>query len=147
MLLVVSNLPLNAGDIGDMSSIHGWGRSPVERHGQPTPVFLPGESVDRGAWWAPESHRESNWSDLALTHTCIMSEWVNASCSVMSNSCNLIDWSPPGFSVHGILQARILEWAAISFSHASYNPAIPLLIIFPKETKTLIQQNIYTLCS
>ena len=26
------------------------------------------------------------------------------------------DCSPPGFSVHGILQARILEWVAISFS-------------------------------
>ena len=24
-----------------------------------------------------------------------------------------MDWSPPGFSVHGISQARILEWVAI----------------------------------
>ena len=30
--------------------------------------------------------------------------------------------SPPGSSVHGILQARILEWAAISFSRESYQP-------------------------
>ena len=29
---------------------------------------------------------------------------------------NPMDYSPPGFSVHGILQARILEWVAISFS-------------------------------
>ena len=29
---------------------------------------------------------------------------------------NPIDYSPPGVSVHGILQARILEWVAISFS-------------------------------
>ena len=28
--------------------------------------------------------------------------------------CNPIDWSPPGFSAHGILQARILEWLAMS---------------------------------
>ena len=27
--------------------------------------------------------------------------------------CDPVDCSPPGFSVHGILQARILEWAAI----------------------------------
>ena len=27
-----------------------------------------------------------------------------------------MDYSPPGSSVHGILQARILEWVAISFS-------------------------------
>ena len=32
--------------------------------------------------------------------------------------CDPIDGSPPGSSVPGILQARILEWAAISFSNA-----------------------------
>ena len=32
--------------------------------------------------------------------------------------CDPIDGSPPGFSVPGILQARILEWVAISFSIA-----------------------------
>ena len=30
--------------------------------------------------------------------------------------CNPVDCIPPGFSVHGILQARILEWVAISCS-------------------------------
>ena len=32
--------------------------------------------------------------------------------------CDPIDGSPPRFSVPGILQARILEWVAISFSNA-----------------------------
>ena len=32
--------------------------------------------------------------------------------------CDLIDGSPPGSSVLGILQARTLEWVAISFSNA-----------------------------
>ena len=32
---------------------------------------------------------------------------------------NPMDCSPPGSSVHGILQARILEWVAISFSRGS----------------------------
>ena len=32
------------------------------------------------------------------------------------NLCYPMDCSPPGFSVHEILQARILEWVAISFS-------------------------------
>ena len=36
--------------------------------------------------------------------------------------CNPVDCSPPGFSVHGILQARILEWVAISFSRRSSRP-------------------------
>ena len=31
-------------------------------------------------------------------------------------------WSPPGSSVHGIFQARILEWAVISFSRGSSRP-------------------------
>ena len=33
--------------------------------------------------------------------------------------CDLMDFSPPGSSIHGILQARILEWVAISFSNIS----------------------------
>ena len=33
-----------------------------------------------------------------------------------------MDSSLPGFSVHGILQARILEWVAISFSSGSPQP-------------------------
>jgi len=38
---------------------------------------------------------------------------VAQSCLTLFNPLNC---SPPGFSVHGILQARILEWVAISFS-------------------------------
>ena len=34
-------------------------------------------------------------------------------------TCNPLDCSPPGSSVHGISQARILEWVAISFSRGS----------------------------
>ena len=36
--------------------------------------------------------------------------------------CDPIDFSPPGSSFHGILQARILEWVAISFSRGSFQP-------------------------
>ena len=36
--------------------------------------------------------------------------------------CDPVDCSPPGSSVHGILQARILEWAAIRFSRGSSPP-------------------------
>ena len=45
---------------------------------------------------------------------------VCVSCSVMSDS--LQPCSPPGSSVHGILQARILEWVASSFSRGSSQP-------------------------
>ena len=36
--------------------------------------------------------------------------------------CDPMDCSPPGSSVHGILQARILKWVAISFSRGSSWP-------------------------
>ena len=38
--------------------------------------------------------------------------------SVMSDLCDPIDGIPPGFPVPGILQARTLQWVAISFSKA-----------------------------
>ena len=34
----------------------------------------------------------------------------------MSDSCDPMDYSLPGSSVHGIFQTKILEWVAISFS-------------------------------
>ena len=36
--------------------------------------------------------------------------------------CNPMDCSPPGSSVHGVFQARILEWVAISSSRGSSQP-------------------------
>ena len=38
--------------------------------------------------------------------------------------CDPVDCSLPGSSIHGILQARILEWVAISFSRDHPNPGI-----------------------
>ena len=36
--------------------------------------------------------------------------------------CDPMDCSLPGSSIHGILQARILEWVAMPFSRASFQP-------------------------
>ena len=36
--------------------------------------------------------------------------------------CDTMDYNPPGSSVHGIFQARILEWVAIPFSRGSSLP-------------------------
>ena len=50
----------NAGDLG---LIPGSGRSPEERNAsQPIPVFLPGESMDRGAWWATLNKITKSWT-------------------------------------------------------------------------------------
>ena len=44
---------------------------------------------------------------------------VNQSCPTL---CDPMDCSPPGSSIHGIFQARILEWVAILFSRGSSQP-------------------------
>ena len=41
--------------------------------------------------------------------------------------CKPMDCSPPGSFVPGFLQARILEWVAISFSRGSSQPGSPAL--------------------
>ena len=43
----------------------------------------------------------------------IFASEVAQSCPTL---CDPVDCSPPGSSIHGILQARIVEWVAISFS-------------------------------
>ena len=42
---------------------------------------------------------------------------VAQSCPTLSDA---IDCSPPGPSIHGIFQARVLEWGAIAFSDVAY---------------------------
>ena len=49
-------------------------------------------------------------------------QWWWSSCEVMSDSCDPMDCSLLGSSVHGIFQARILEWIVISFSRGSSWP-------------------------
>jgi len=46
---------------------------------------------------------------------------VAQSCPTL-NSMDCMDCSPAGRSVHGIFQARILEWVAIPFSRGSSQP-------------------------
>ena len=50
-------------------------------------------------------------ADISYDLVCVC-----VSRSVMLTLCDLMDCSSPGSSVHEILQARILEWVAISFS-------------------------------
>ena len=46
----------------------------------------------------------------------------------MADSCDPMDYSLPGSSVHGILQARILEWVTISFFWGSFQELNPSLL-------------------
>ena len=52
LVLVVKNLPANAGDARDMSSIPGSGRSSGVGNGKPLQYYCLENSIDRGDWWA-----------------------------------------------------------------------------------------------
>ena len=67
----------------------------------------------------------------ALSRVTCAIQWVLTVCvcvcvcvtrSAVSDSLDSIDCSSPGSSVHGILQARILQWVAISSSRGSSQP-------------------------
>ena len=73
---------------------------PWRRKWQPTPVLLPGKS--------------HGWR-ISL-HIYI---YTAKSLQSYPTLCDPIDSSPPGFYIPRILQARILEWVAISFSRGS----------------------------
>ena len=51
MVLVVKNPPANAGDIRDMDSIPGLGRSPRGGHGNLLQYSCLENPMDRAAWW------------------------------------------------------------------------------------------------
>ena len=55
--------------------------------------------------------------------------------------CDPIDGSPPGLSVPGILQARILEWVAISFSNIHKHTHITDSLHCIAETNTTLYSN------
>ena len=80
-----------------------WVRKiPWRREWQPTPVFLPGEFPGQ------RKMGYSSWS-RKVTKLCL-TLW------------DPMDCSPPGSSIYGISQAKILEWVAISFSGGSSWP-------------------------
>ena len=57
------------------------------------------------------------WAPKSLQMVIETESEVAQSCSIL---CDPVDCSLLGFSIHGIFQARELEWIAISFSRASF---------------------------
>ena len=55
---------------------------------------------------------------MKVTHEIVD---ISTICEIVT-LCDPVDCSLPGSSVHGILQARILEWVAIAFSRGSSRP-------------------------
>ena len=103
---MVKNLPADAGDVKFDPLVR---KIPWRRKWQPTPVFLPGKSHRQRSLvgYSPWGRKSESVSE------------VTQSCSTV---CNPMECSLPSSSVHGIFQARILEWVAISFSKRSSRP-------------------------
>ena len=64
---------------------------------------------------------------LKLFHLFVMNAKTLQSCPAVYDS---MDCSLPGFSFHGILQATILEWVAVSFPRGSFPPRDPTRVSF-----------------
>ena len=88
MVLVIRNLPANAGDIRDVVSIPGSGRSPGGGHGNPLQYSCLENPMDRGALQvlvAPLSYKESD-STEATEHKHTLSEVGHSSRYFQDNS-------------------------------------------------------------
>ena len=70
----------------------------------------PGGPKPQGHVYSPPLWKEEAWKRIAAAAAKLLQ-----SCLTL---CDPIDGSPPGSPVPGILQARTLEWVAISFSNA-----------------------------
>ena len=66
---MVKNLPGNAGDIRDMGSIPGSGRSPGGGHGNPLQYSCLENPMDRGAWRATVHRVSESWTRVKQLST------------------------------------------------------------------------------
>ena len=63
MVLVLKNLPANAGDKRDAALIPGLGGSPRGGHDNPIQYSCLENPMDRGVWWATVYGVAENWHD------------------------------------------------------------------------------------
>ena len=73
---------------------------------------------------------------IVCTHTFESESEVAQSCPTL---CNPVDYSLPGSSVHGILQARILEWVTISDYKAIISQLSGYRICLQKKKRICLQ--------
>ena len=87
-------------------------------------------------WWSRQCHSPCHL--LVLYHFIIGEKIENWSERVKSLShvrlCDPMDCSLPGSSIHGILQARVLEWVAISFSNRELNCGLIVQFVSYRQT-------------
>ena len=104
------------------SSIHGISQARILER-----VTMPSS---RGSSWPRDRTHISYVSHSGiwvLYHCCLAAAAAKLlqSCPTL---CNTVDWSPPGSSVRGILQTRILEWIAMPSSRGPSQPRDQTLV-------------------
>ena len=109
---------------GDLSLIPGLGRSPGEGNGHPLQYSCLENSINRGAWWGTVhwvAKSQTRLKRLSSSSRPVETKlFCIQKCQSLSHARPFV--TPPGSSVHLILQARILEWVAIPFSRGSSRP-------------------------
>ena len=65
MILVVKNIPPNAGDKRDVGSVAELGRSPREGNDNPLQYSCLEKPMDRGAWWATAHGVVKSWTQMS----------------------------------------------------------------------------------
>ena len=112
------------------------------------PVMWPELSRDPGleGRWGRKDHAPRRWKAPRMGQEgrpkrqhCTSVYQIDA-CMHAKSLCNPMDSSPPCSSVHGILQARILEWAAISFSLSNRKRALVNPGAVLRETPRVLQR-------
>ena len=98
------------------SSVHGFSR---QEYWSELPCPPPGDLLDPGIKPRLLHLLHCRWILNSQNHLGSLCVLVMQSCPAL---CDPMDCSLPGSSVHGIFQARILEWVAISFSRGSSRP-------------------------
>ena len=68
---MLKNPPANAGDMGDLGSVPGLGRSPGEGHGNPLQYSCLENPMDRGDWQAMVHRVTKSWILLKQQHTAM----------------------------------------------------------------------------
>ena len=79
---------------------------------------MSGKHCRGGTWIYVSGVQQSDLDWGYKLESCWHAAAAAKSSQLCPTLCNPIDSSPPGFPVPGILQARTLEWVAISFSNA-----------------------------
>ena len=94
--------------------LHPWGLA----HRNGTQMFPAAPLLVTPTGNHPNTHPPKD-GDTVLEACCGILLCCAQSCPTL---CNPVDFSLPGSSVHGIFQARVLEWVAISYSRGSSRP-------------------------